>query len=195
MPRQIDHEARRSQIAEAVCALIAERGVEAATLREVAARAEVSMGAVQRAFPKDGGMLRFALDHLIAEVEQRGTERIAGSSSARVLLTVTLQEMALAGTDQGAQARVWLAFLAHAGVRQEFAAVLREHHAKALDLLVWIIDHGRRTGEIRAGLNSRLEARTLHAVVDGLTQQVVIGTVTAEDVHQLLDHAVKPLWT
>ncbi|MGK5632559.1 TetR family transcriptional regulator, partial [Streptomyces sp. URMC 123] len=48
MPRQIDHEERRRLIADAVCALADRRGLEGVTLRDVAAEAGVSMGAVQR---------------------------------------------------------------------------------------------------------------------------------------------------
>jgi AcrR family transcriptional regulator len=40
MPRQVDHVSRRRLIAEAVCHLADERGLEGVTLRDVAARAQ-----------------------------------------------------------------------------------------------------------------------------------------------------------
>ncbi|MBL1079160.1 TetR/AcrR family transcriptional regulator [Nocardia sp. 2] len=195
MPRQVDHDARRSEIARAVCELIAERGIEAATLRETADRAGVSMGAVQRAFSKDG-MLRCALDHLSAQIKQRATARIETSpepKSARTLLTVTLQELVFADPDQRVAARVWLAFVSHAATRAEFAEVIRTALADTLDLIVWLLEFGRSTGEIRDDVVIAPTARRLQLLVDGLTQHVVLGHTTAAAAHAEVDAAVREL--
>lgn len=192
MPRQVDHDARRSTIAEAVCELIAERGIGAATLRETADRAGVSMGAVQRAFSKDG-MLRCALDHIAGQIKQRADARIAASpepESARMLLTVTLQELVLA--DQVA-ARVWLAFLAHAATRTEFADVIRTALRDTLALIVWLLEYGQGTGEIRDDIEAPRAALALQALVDGLTQHVVLGHSSAETAYREIDAAVREL--
>ncbi|WP_158886700.1 TetR/AcrR family transcriptional regulator [Amycolatopsis anabasis] len=191
MPRQVDHDARRQRIADAVCELIAERGIEAATLRDVADRAGVSMGAVQRSFPKDG-MLRFALEHIIARTTERARSRIDGSDHARDLLRITVHEMTLA--ESPAEARVWLTFVAQAGVRDEFAAVLREQHAKALELLEWLIAYGQHAGHIRAEIDPAPEARALQAMADGLTQHVVLGHTTPAEARALIDRATSGFW-
>jgi len=197
MPRQIDHDARRRQIAEAVCELIAEHGIEAVTLRDVAARAGVSMGAVQRAFPKDG-MVGFALDHIVAQAHQRAASRIEDSGaaeSARALLVISMQEMALAGPGQRAQAVVWLTFTAQAAVREQLAGLIRDHHDKGLGLLVWLIQHGQRTGEIHSDADAHEEARVLHALADGLTQHIALGLTTPADARRLIDYHTRHLWT
>lgn len=196
MPKQIDHAARRRQIAEAVCELIAERGIEAVTLRDVAAHAGVSMGAVQRAFPKQG-MLDFALEHIIADARERGTRRIESSetpSSAKTLLTISLQEIASAGPDQRAQATVWLTFVAQAGAREQFASTIRANHEKVLDLLEWLIKYGQRTGEIRDDVDAREEAHTLQALTDGLTQHIVLGHAAPADALRLINRHTSGLW-
>lgn len=197
MPRQVDHDARRHQIAEAVCALIAERGIEAVTLREVAARAGVSMGAVQRSFPKDG-MLLFALEHVVSEAEQGGQRRVEQSGSresARTLLMATLEQMTLAEDEHGVRARVWLTFAAQASVQEELARILRTHSAKGLDLLVWLIEYGQRTGEIRPDLNVRREARMLQTLVDGITVHAALGQATRRSARQAVTQAADHLWT
>ncbi|MEV4238263.1 TetR/AcrR family transcriptional regulator [Nocardia sp. NPDC050408] len=193
MPRYVDHDARRTEIARAVCELIAERGIEAATLRETAARAGVSMGAVQRAFSKDG-MLRFTLDHISTQIKQRATERIEASGapgSARVLLTVTLQELAIADPEQCAAARVWLAFLAHATTHAEYAEAIRTAHRETLELIIWLIEYGRGIGEFRDDVDPEPTARGLHALIDGFTQHAALGH--AVGIRELIEHAVRPL--
>lgn len=197
MPREVDHDARRHRIAEAVCALIAERGIEAVTLRDVAAKAEVSMGAVQRAFPKDG-MLSFALEHIIAQIREHGAQRVAdsgASESARMLLVITLQEMALIDKRSRSKAAVWLTFIAQAGVQERFAKTIRIYHEKGLKLLIWLINYGQSTGEIRSDINSRDEARLLYALVDGITQHVVLGCITPSAGRKLINHSIDHLWS
>ena len=197
MPRHVDHDARRRQLAQAVCELIAEHGIEAVTLREVAARAGVSMGAVQRAFAKDG-MLLFALEYVITRVTERGQQRIADSGSpesARTLLLTTLQEMTLAADDDAVPARVWLTFAAQAAVRDDLATVLRDHHAKSMELLTWLIDYGQRVGEIRADVTAASEAERLHTLLDGITLRIAVKTTTHRASRQLIDHATSHLWT
>jgi AcrR family transcriptional regulator len=196
MPRHVDHDARRRQLAQAVCELIAEHGIEAVTLREVAARAGVSMGAVQRAFAKDG-MLLFALEYVITRVTERGQQRIADSGSpesARTLLLTTLQEMTLAD-DDAIPARVWLTFAAQAAVRDDLATVLRDHHAKSMELLTWLIDYGQRVGEIRTDVTAASEAERLQTLLDGITLQIAVNTTTHRATRQLIDHATSHLWT
>jgi AcrR family transcriptional regulator len=60
VPKQVDHAQRRRHIGEAVLRLIATRGLEAASLRNVAAEAGVSMGTVQHYFTSKQEMLDFA---------------------------------------------------------------------------------------------------------------------------------------
>ncbi|QWF79948.1 TetR/AcrR family transcriptional regulator [Amycolatopsis sp. CA-230715] len=198
MPRHVDHDARRRRIADAVCDLIADRGIEGVTLRDVAARAEVSMGAVQRTFPTGDLMLGFALDHIIAKTQERGARRIDTSGSkgsAKTLLSITLQEMSLAGSGQRAEATVWLTFTAAAAVREDFRAVLREHHEKSGKLLAWLIDYGKNAGEIRPDLNTAGETRALRTFVDGITQHFALGLVTTRSAHRLIDDHLRGWWT
>ncbi|MBO8192989.1 TetR family transcriptional regulator C-terminal domain-containing protein [Streptomyces oryzae] len=178
MPRQVDHEERRRRIAEAVCTLIARSGMEAVSLRDVAAQAEVSMGAVQRSFRTKEDMLLFALEHLTQYVSERAEQRIAATSTpqaAATLLSHTLAELALLEEESRRQAHVWLAFVAHAPASERLAAVLKDTYAKLHDLLVRLLRYGQDTGEVAADLDAAREAHALLALADGLTAHVVAG--------------------
>lgn len=72
MPKIIDEQARRASIAEAVWAIAARSGLEAATVRAVAAECGLSTGAIQHSFPTQAALQQFAME-LIA---RRVTERI-----------------------------------------------------------------------------------------------------------------------
>lgn len=178
MPRQVDYEERRARIADAVCALIARSGMEAVSLRDVAAEADVSMGAVQRCFRTKEDMLLFALEHVSQRVSERAEQRIAAASepqAAATLLSHTLAELALLDEESRAQAHVWVAFVGRAAASERLGAVLRETYAKLHDLVVWLIRYGQDTREIPRHVDAVEEARSLLAVADGLTLHVLAG--------------------
>ncbi|MDT0443866.1 TetR/AcrR family transcriptional regulator [Streptomyces johnsoniae] len=186
MPRQIDHEARRRLIANAVCALADEHGLEGVTLRDVAARAGVSMGAVQRCFRTKEEMLRFALAHVGRRVLARirtgddgsddgsddgGTGGGTGGDAAETLTRAAVETALLRG-EQRAEARVWLAFVAQAAVSPPLAAVLREAYTGLTEMLARLVAAaGGAADPVR-------EAQTLLALADGLTTHVLVGHLT-----------------
>jgi AcrR family transcriptional regulator len=178
LPRQVDYEERRSRIAEAVCALIARSGMEAVSLRDVAAEADVSMGAVQRCFRTKEDMLLFALEHISRRVSERAGRRIAAASEPRAastLLSHTLAELALLDEESKAEAHVWLAFVSHAPADERLASVLRDTFSKLHDLVVRLIRYGQDTGEMPPHLDPAHEANVLLALADGLTVHVLAG--------------------
>lgn len=164
MPKVVDQDSRRRRIADAVCLLADERGLEGVTLRDVATRADVSMGAVQRCFRTKEEMLRFAL----AEVGRRVLDRLGGTAASAA------EAIAL---PQRAEAKVWLAFAAQAAVSPPLAEVLRENYR---DL------HGLFTRLLADRADPAVAARTLLALADGLTAQVLIGHLTPDEAREVL---------
>ncbi|NSC25075.1 MULTISPECIES: TetR/AcrR family transcriptional regulator [Streptomyces] len=196
MPRQVDYEERRRRIAESVCTLIARSGMDAVSLRDVAAEAEVSMGAVQRCFRTKEDMLLFALEHISQGVTERANQRIAAASdprSASTLLSHTLAELALLDEESRTHAHAWLAFTAHAPASAKLAAVLRDTYAKLDDLLCWLIRYGQDTREIPPHIDPRREARTLLALAEGLTVHVLAGHRTPAEATAVLQRHTGPL--
>ncbi|RSO04072.1 TetR family transcriptional regulator [Streptomyces sp. WAC 06783] len=186
MPKQVDHESRRRQIADAVCHLADEHGLEGVTLRDVAARAEVSMGAVQRCFRTKEEMLVFALGHIGARISARLTESPA--QSARSALGHATTEISLLRPEHRAEARVWLAFVAQAAVSPPLAEILRGNYADLHGLFTRLIT------EATGSPDAEREARTLLALTDGLTTHVLIGHLSPDTALDTLDSHLTRLW-
>ncbi|MEU5611722.1 TetR/AcrR family transcriptional regulator [Streptomyces sparsogenes] len=184
MPRQVDHESRRRRIADAVCRLADEHGLEGVTLRDVAARADVSMGAVQRCFRTKEEMLVFALAHVGEAVSARIGERLAqdGTSGVdpRAELEHAAAEISLVSPERRAEARVWLAFVAQAAVTPSLAGLLRDNYRELHGLFSRLLD-AAGAGEPRRA------AHALLALADGLTTHVLIGHLTPEAAREVLD--------
>ncbi|WP_331737479.1 TetR family transcriptional regulator C-terminal domain-containing protein (plasmid) [Streptomyces goshikiensis] len=198
MPRQVDHAERRRRIADAVCELAEERGLEGVTLRDVAARAEVSMGAVQRCFRTKEEMLVFALGHIGERIGARVRARLVRSpaQSAGTALGHAATEVALLREEHRAEARVWLAFVAQAAVSEVLARTVQANYAALQESFARLIEEacadtgaaaGARADAGRAApLDPRREARALLALADGLTTHVLIGHLTPREAEDVL---------
>lgn len=77
VPKQVDYEARRRELAEALWRLTRRDGWEAISLRKVAAEAGVSMGMVQHAFTTTDRMLAFAVRTISEDAAERVQARVA----------------------------------------------------------------------------------------------------------------------
>lgn len=189
LPKQVDHEARRRLIADAVCRLAGTQGLDAVSLRHVAVEAGVSMGMVQHYFTTKDDMLLFAFHTVSEHVEQRIRGAVEGvGSDARALLRALLVEMLPVSEASRAEAPVWAAFLARAIVEPRLAAPLREG---GQGMSAFIADHLRtaqESGAARAEADATLEAHTLLALVDGLMTHLLLGQIDAPTALATLDH-------
>ena len=190
MPMQVDHEGRRRQIAEAVCQLADASGLEGVTLRDVAARADVSMGAVQRCFRTKEEMLVFALGHIGERVGARVAAQLTASpaQSARTALGHAATEVALLRDEHRAEARVWLAFVAQAAVSPSLAEILRSNYTGLQTVFTQLISEASDIEDPERA------ARTLLALADGLTAHVLIGHLSPATALDVLDDHLRHLW-
>ncbi|MFD7783931.1 TetR/AcrR family transcriptional regulator [Streptomyces nojiriensis] len=196
MPRQVDHESRRRLIAEAVCHLADERGLEGVTLRDVAARAQVSMGAVQRCFRSKEEMLVFALGHIGERIGERVRARLVRSpaQSAGTALGLAANEISLLREEHRAEARVWLAFVAQAAVSEALAGTLKANYAALQEAFTRLVAEAGEGAGRAEPLDPQREARTLLALADGLTTHVLIGHLTPHEAHDVLHAHLAGLW-
>lgn len=183
MPRQVDHDARKRRVAEAVCALASEQGIEGVTLRDVAARAQLSMGAVQRSFATRDAMLLFAVQYVgelvMSRVRERAGDRHDERAHAR--LSSMAFELAMLEAAQRVHAGVWLVFIAQAAVSPALAAHLRTSYAMLEKVCARLI----RT--LNPALDAVLEARALLALIDGLTLHVTVRKLPVRSAHAILN--------
>jgi AcrR family transcriptional regulator len=180
MPKQVDHDERRRQIGEAVCRVIAARGLDAVSLRHVAAEADVSMGRVQHYFATKDEMLMFAFE-LISE---RVAARLGAvhSDDPRTYLRAILLELLPLSPAARAEASVLAAFLAQAVVEPRLGEPLRHGNGEMVAWLAGMIS------AVRPGGDPERDAMGLLAFVDGLMLQVLIGQVSSSVAEELVDH-------
>jgi AcrR family transcriptional regulator len=171
VPKRVDHHARRTLIADALMRVAADRGLEAVSLRHVAAEAGVSSGMVQHYFRTKDEMMLFALD----VVSERVQARLAASAgdlgetrSPGALLRALLVQLLPFDEPRRAEGRVALAFFAYAAVKPAVAAELREDTARMRAFVADQIRAAQIAGETPASLDPTQAATALLALVEGL---------------------------
>ena len=86
MPKIVDHERRRAEIVETTWRLISRRGLDGATLREVAADAGYANGAIKPYFPTKSALLQATYRHVFERTNARSaaaTQALAGLAALR----------------------------------------------------------------------------------------------------------------
>jgi TetR/AcrR family transcriptional repressor of bet genes len=183
MPRQVDREERRREIAAAVLRLVATRGVEAASLRTVAGEAGVSMGAVQHYFTTRDEMLRFALAHGNTLLAERGTRLLAERRPAtpreafRLFCTLLLP----LDEDSRTAARLWAGLIGRGCVDEPTRELAAMAYANLTDFVV------RQLSEELPDADAGQAARRLVSVIDGLRWPVLFGVYTEQQAMDVLN--------
>lgn len=113
----------RARIVEAIIAVIADSGIERASVRAVAQRAGVSVGAVQHHFRTKDEMLEAAMELISANVTAGVGELVAEGASACDVLRELAGMLAIERDEDRAMAGVWLDFVGLARVSPALAEI------------------------------------------------------------------------
>ncbi|WP_435111988.1 TetR/AcrR family transcriptional regulator [Nocardiopsis synnemataformans] len=170
VPRYVDKDGRRRQVAAALHRIAAREGLEGVSIRTVASEAGLSAGAVQRDFGTKEALLLFAMHEVVEVVSARlaqvriGPGRLSFAEGLRRVLT----ELLPTDDDRLAEARVWSAFYARAAVDAEFAEVLTGFDVRARAALRAAVDWAGERGELAPGQDPDALVELLLVLVDGI---------------------------
>lgn len=183
MPKRVDHDERRRHIADAVLRLVATRGVEAASVRTVAAEAGVSPGAVQHYFTTKAEMLEFALAHSHAQLVQRALALGAAHKPTTPRATFQLFCTLLIPLDEDSSdaARVWAGLISRACVDEATRELAAQAYTNLTDFVV------RQLADALPGADVDQAARHLVSVIEGLRWPVLFGVYSRQQALDILN--------
>jgi AcrR family transcriptional regulator len=192
MPKQVDHEERRREIASAVVRLVSTKGVEAASLRTVAAEAGVSMGAVQHYFTTKDQMLLFALEYgngiLGARVQELLAERQPATLRETLRLIATL--LLPLDDDRRTGARLWAGLISRGSVDEPTRQLAADAYANLTAFVARGLSDAVSAAELPASTDIRLSARLLVSTIEGLRWPLLFGTYTEAEALAVLDACI-----
>ncbi|MFD3416434.1 TetR/AcrR family transcriptional regulator [Streptomyces decoyicus] len=180
---------RRRQIAEALWRIAAERGLHAASLREVAAEAGVSLRVVQYHFTSKHQLLVDALRMLHAENERIARSRIGSDATdPRALLRAVLDEFLPVDAQRTTALRVFAAYYARSLTDPALAKVFLPDEQPLEHLVAQLITAARTDGRTAPGLDPWREADLLVSGAVGLGNDVLHGRRALDEVRRTLDY-------
>ena len=190
MPKKVDHEVRRREIADAVLRLAATEGLESVSLRHVAAEAGISMGLVQHYFRGKDDMLAFAYEHDARRHELRIVEKLRAVDRPTVRDVVRTIMVEILPIDEQSRAS-WLAgiaFFIRAMSNERMAAVVAAGGPAVIELLAERLGAARAAGDLAEGADPQQEAVILWSLVDSQATAIVLGSRTPAEAVATVDY-------
>ena len=183
MPKRVDHEHRRSEIAAALVRSARVRGLHATGFREVAAEAGVSVNLVQYYYPTKERLLAGGLVHLRARMAARLRDRLAerGDDPAERVRTIVRE---LLPSDE-VSADLYAVHAAYAALALTDAGLAAQPHTAGPDELA--PELARLLAQAAPGHDPECTAVTLLALGTGLAAYLASGYLSLEAATAALD--------
>lgn len=179
-PAPVDHDQRRARLTEVLLDVVAESGLEAASIRTIADRAGVSIGTVQHYFKSKDAMLQHAYRTVGEDLGNRAEERAEGAAGWKEAIREILLELLPLDERRTKAMRVSIAFAARAMFVPALGEELRKDLKELDDIFVTMLRE--------AGIaDPEREALSLLALNSGLAEPLLFGNGTAEQVIEALD--------
>ncbi|EIV92236.1 TetR/AcrR family transcriptional regulator [Frankia sp. QA3] len=191
MPRVVDHDERRRVIAGAVLRLAAREGLEAVSIRSVAAECGMSAGAVQKHFATKEDMMLRALEL----TEERLERRYAALPDDAGVGEHIRQALPL-DEERREEAIVITAFTARAANRADWGRFLAEGYLAVQDSAAELLRRAQADGLLPADRDADDMAAGLTALSDGFSLrllQLPPGSPEADRLLRALDASVRAL--
>jgi AcrR family transcriptional regulator len=187
VPKVVDHDQRRRELAAAVRQVIIRDGVDGISIRSVAAASGWSSGALRHYLPTRADLLAFACEQVIAQVTERIRAHRRTGGPAETVRAVLLETMPV-DEERHREDAIAFAFLALGLSHPELARVQRTHFTSMYELCLRIVHELAGLNALAStGRDAETIARRMHAVVDGLTVHTLAGHLTADEMVEQLD--------
>lgn len=194
MPKVVDHDQRRAEIVEAAGRLIARSGLEAATIRKIAAEAGYSSGVIDHYFADKDDVLLQALAFSHARIAERVVRLTADQRGLTALRAVLADNLPTDGARRE-ETRLEMQFWARSLGDEALLQVQRREAAAFRARLKRHLNEAVLDGETPAGLDVDDGVERLLALMDGISVRAVVDPSRLPSSRQLalLDEEVDRL--
>jgi AcrR family transcriptional regulator len=174
MPKIVDHDQRREFIARVSAEIIAEQGLDQATIREIAQRTGFSKGVIEHYFDDKDHIIDMAIDWINERFVQREKKATNGKSGLAAL--EARLDCALPVTKESLREwKIRLRFWSDAAVRNELHSLQSDRLTKTRERFTKDIEDAKKLGELRDEIDSTHAANMLIHFVCGVSANALIA--------------------
>lgn len=202
VPRVVDHELRRRQIAATFQRHVAAHGLEATTFARVAAEAGISVGLIQHYFVGRDELLVYVFSDLLRIRDERIashiTEGEARERPIREILGAALNELLPLDAQRTRELRVAQALQARSLCDPAVAAVVRRADRDLETRAATAVGNGKQCGEVAAEVDPDIAGARIVAAISGLSTRLLLmgrRRATQVPVAAILDPVVATVFT
>lgn len=167
MPKMVDHDERKREIAAAMWRILLREGVGAVTVRALAAETGWSVGAIRHYYKSNDDLLLFAMGEMLVSIAGR-IGALDFDEPDRAVLQKAVEEMLPLDQQRKAEAQIWFTLLTRRIANPELAV-----KAHSLDLVVRgavrnVLSELAVANLVSPSRDLETEVVRLHALIDGL---------------------------
>lgn len=182
MPKQVDREARRRDVVDALFRVVVRDGIQRASLRTVADEARLNIGSVRHYFAGQEELMRFAMRSMLDRVGARLQRRVeelgdlSGLPAPRIRRCAVelLCELLPLDDSRRAEVTVLIDFSTAARTHPALDDLARETATATRSLVRRILARLDTAGGLRPGLTLDTETERLTSLLDGLAFTAVL---------------------
>jgi AcrR family transcriptional regulator len=174
MPKKVDHEMRRADLARAAFRIIAKRGFAAATVREIAREAGFTHGSIPHYVKSKDQLLLAASEYSAATVHARLViveDRFDGIEAVRQWFWALLP----LDEEKAGHWNIWGNFWGQSAQSGAVQKMMDLRYAEATGAFRRLMKRAQAAGEIGPRIDIQLAARTASAMVSGFGMQVHVS--------------------
>jgi len=193
MPKIVDHEYRKKEIAEATWRVILTQGMEGVSVRNIAREAGLSLGALRHYFSSQDELLLYTMNL----VKERATARIVEIANSDLppkekVLQICLELIPATETTR-AEMEVWFAFTFYLRQKREW---YHAHFDGVYNGIQMIMKYMEQNRLLRDGLELEVETEKLYALIDGLAIHALLDPdrLQKENILAVLTNYLNRLW-
>lgn len=188
MPKIVDHDARRAEIVQATWRVIARDGMEATTMRGLAAELGMANGALAGYFPNKRAILAAAFRHVFDVTSRRYADERARGLRGADALRAFLAELFPLDEERLLESRIVIPFLEYAAHDLEMRALYRELVGQWEREFEVLLGEMRDAGQVAPELDHRAYIDHLLTAANGVQASAVLmpETATAERLNGLI---------
>jgi AcrR family transcriptional regulator len=172
VPKIVDHDARRRELARAAAKVIERRGLDGVTVREIAREAGFSTGSLGHYFPSKDDVLIAVLDESMADTLARMARREEAFRGVKLARELVSELMPL-DTRRTSENRVWIIYSAQAITSSKLRKAYLRNEEQLQTRLTAALQQAIDDGEVAAVIDPEVEASRLLALSDGIAQQAL----------------------
>jgi AcrR family transcriptional regulator len=168
MPKDVDHDARRQELLEAVWRTIARDGIERTTIRTIAKESGWSAGVLAHYFADKDEILDSAIKLMYERIAVRWSEKLEGLSGVAALHELVLDNLPL-DDERELETRFLMNYWSRAIRDGDGVARPERRGPQLIDLLSDLVGEARDAGEISGDESPQDIAERLLALIDGFS--------------------------